>query len=202
MKPASSQACVDCHAQANPGIVSHWQASSHAEKGIGCAECHAAAQADADSFVHYGALIATVVTLRDCAVCHLTEAQEFAHSHHAAGGQILASLDNFLAETVEGSRVPFNPHSPLAPQALLGRPQTDGQQVNGQAAAFSGCQQCHGSKIGLKSAAGGMLTVDDLQPEHRWFTDGAEEHAARIQRQMRQRYGQDGQGSAGGSAPR
>ena len=85
-------------------------------------ECHAAAQADADSFVHYGALIATVVTPRDCAVCHLTEAQEFAHSHHAAGGQILASLDNFLAETVEGSRVPFNPHSPLAPQALLGRP--------------------------------------------------------------------------------
>ena len=159
-------------------------------------------QADADSFVHYGALIATVVTLRDCAVCHLTETQEFTHSHHAAGGQILASLDNFLAETVEGSRVPFNPHSPLAPQALLGRPQTDGQQVNGQAAAFSGCQQCHGSKIGLKSAAGGMLTVDDLQPEHRWFTDGAEEHAARIQRQMRQRYGQDGQGSAGGSAPR
>ena len=163
--PASSQACVDCHAQANPGIVSHWQASSHAEKGIGCVECHAAAQADADSFVHYGALIATVVTPRDCAACHLTEAQEFAHSHHAAGGQILASLDNFLAETVEGSRVPFNPHSPLAPQALLGRPQTDAQQVNGQAAAFSGCQQCHGSKIGLRSIAGGMITVDDLQPD-------------------------------------
>ena len=40
------------------------------------------------------------------------------------------------------------------------------------------------------------------QPEHRWFTDGAEEHTERIQRQMRQRYGQDGQGSVGGSAPR
>lgn len=61
--------------------------------------------------------------------------------------------------------MPFNPHSPLAPQALLGRPQTDGQQVNGQAAAFSGCQQCHGSKIGLRSTAGGMITVDDLQPD-------------------------------------
>jgi hydroxylamine dehydrogenase len=32
--------------------------------------------------------------------------------HHAKAGNILASLDNYLAETVEGARLPFNPHSP------------------------------------------------------------------------------------------
>ena len=65
--PASSQGCVDCHVQTNPGIVDHWRASTHARTGVGCAECHEAVVDDPDSFDHYGALIATVVTPRDCA---------------------------------------------------------------------------------------------------------------------------------------
>ncbi len=155
--PASSKACVDCHAQANPGIVAHWRGSTHAEKGVGCAECHSARRGDADAFEHYGVLIATVVTPRDCSRCHTTEGEEFARSHHAAGGNILASLDNFLAETVEGSRVPFDPHSPTPGRPLAA--------VNGFASAFSGCQQCHGSKVGFRSTGGGMITVDDLEPD-------------------------------------
>ena len=74
----------------------------------------------------------------------------------AAGGNILASLDNFLAETVEGSRVPFDPHTPTPGRAAA--------PVNGLASAFSGCQQCHGSKLGL-ATDGAMITVDDLQPD-------------------------------------
>ena len=37
--------------------------------------------------------------------------------------------------------------------------------VNGMASAFSGCQQCHGSKVALSSSDGGMITVDDLAPD-------------------------------------
>ena len=33
------------------------------------------------------------------------------------------------------------------------------------ASAFSGCQQCHGSKVALQSTDGGSITVDDLQPD-------------------------------------
>ncbi|MGQ4807580.1 hypothetical protein NKDENANG_00934 [Candidatus Entotheonellaceae bacterium PAL068K] len=155
--PTTSKDCVECHAKTNPGIVAHWQGSTHAEKGVACVDCHAATRQDADAFGHYGAHIATVVTPRDCSRCHLIEAQEFAQSHHAKGGNILASLDNFLAETVEGSRVAFNPHSPTPGRAVT--------QVNGLASAFSGCQQCHGSKVALQSTDGGMITVDDLQPD-------------------------------------
>ena len=107
--PASSRGCVDCHAETNPGIVDHWRGSTHAARGVGCVECHRSVSEEPDSYIHYGAEIATVVTPRDCASCHATEADEFAQSHHAAGGNILASLDNFLAETVEGSRVPVRP---------------------------------------------------------------------------------------------
>ncbi|MEM1204705.1 MAG: multiheme c-type cytochrome [Acidobacteriota bacterium] len=155
--PASSRACVDCHTQGTPGIVDHWEGSRHATAGVGCVDCHNAADTDADAFVHYGATIATVVTPRDCSTCHVVEAEEFENSHHAAGGNILASLDNFLAETVEGAREPFNPHSPTPGKAV--------ESVNGLASAFSGCQQCHGSKIALVSSDGGQITVDDLQPD-------------------------------------
>jgi hydroxylamine dehydrogenase len=155
--PVSSRSCVSCHQQATPGIIAHWRGSSHAEKGVGCVECHQASPAEADAFDHYGQTIATIVTPRDCARCHRTEAEEFERSHHAKGGNILASLDNFLAETVEGSRVPFNPHSPT--------PGIPDRQVNGMASAEVGCQQCHGSKVALQTVDGGRLTVDDLKPD-------------------------------------
>ncbi len=155
--PASSKQCVNCHRQTTPGIIDHWKSSGHAVTGVACVECHKAQEGDADGFSHYGYQIATVVTPRDCSRCHAEIGAEFQASHHAKAGNILASLDNFLAETVEGARIPFNPHSPTPGKAV--------EAVDGQASAFSGCQQCHGSKVALSSTDGGMITVDDLQPD-------------------------------------
>ncbi len=155
--PATSRQCVDCHGQTTPGVVAHWRGSTHAETGVSCVECHQAEDGDADAYPHYGQQIATVVTPRDCSRCHAEVAQEFEGSHHAAAGNILASLDNFLAETVEGARTPFNPHSPTPGKAF--------DKVNGLASAFSGCQQCHGSKIALLGTDGLPITVTELQPD-------------------------------------
>ncbi len=155
--PASSQKCVDCHKNLSPGIIDHWTGSTHAEKGVGCVECHQAEKSDVDGFDHYGQLIATIVTPKDCSRCHKTESEEFMASHHAKAGNILASLDNFLAETVEGSRVPFNPHSPT--------PGHDVSLVDGMASVNVGCRQCHGSKVALEGKDGSLITVDDLAPD-------------------------------------
>ncbi len=155
--PASSKACVECHQKSTPGIIDHWTGSTHAEKGVGCTDCHLAKEADIDGFNHYGQLIATIVTPMDCGRCHLTESREFAASHHSKAGNILASLDNFLAETVEGSRVPFSPHSPTPGHPI--------DKVNGMASANVGCRQCHGSKVALEGTDGKPITVDDLQPD-------------------------------------
>jgi hypothetical protein len=155
--PASSRGCVDCHKQTSRGIVDHWTGSTHAVKGVGCVECHLADATDADAFGHYGATIATIVSPKDCGRCHQQEFKEFSVSHHAKGGNILASLDNLLAETVEGSRTPFNPHSPT--------PGRDVDQVNGMSSVNVGCRQCHGSKVAIESVDGGLLTVDDFKPD-------------------------------------
>jgi hypothetical protein len=175
--PASSRECVECHAEENPGIVAHWEGSTHAEKGVGCIECHRATVEEADSYLHHGAQIATVVTPRDCARCHDHEAAEFAQSHHSSAGNILASLDNFLAETVEGARAPFNPHSPTPGRAV--------DAVNGLASAHSGCQQCHGAKVALEGRDGVPITVDDLQPD----ADGRPTNADAVGRIVRDENG-------------
>jgi hypothetical protein len=154
---SESRDCVDCHAKETPGIAAQWRGSTHAVKGVGCVECHRAEQSEADAYEHYGATIATMVTPRDCRRCHPRETDEFCRSHHAAAGNILHSLDNFLAETVEGARMTFNPHSPT--------PGANVEMVNGMSFAFSGCHQCHGSKVALQSIDGGMITVDDLKPD-------------------------------------
>jgi len=157
--PDTSKECVDCHTDETPGIVDHWTGSRHAEKGVGCLECHQAEEGDADAFDHYESLMAVIVTPRDCARCHPAEAEEFQHSHHAKAANILASLDNRLAEIAEGSRVPFEPHSPTPGMMDVTGP------VNGLASATSGCKQCHGSLVAIQTTDGGTITVTDLAPD-------------------------------------
>ena len=177
--PDSSQRCVECHRELTPSIVSHWEGSTHALRGVSCLECHTAHEKDPDSFMHEGERIATIVTPKDCASCHVQEAREFASSHHAKGGNILASLDNYLAETVEGSRVPFNPHAKTPGADYLGA-FNDGK-VNGMASAVIGCMQCHGSKVSFHSTDGGQISVDDLKPDAEGFPTN-QEAVAKIKR--------------------
>ena len=153
--PATSVTCVDCHAEETPGIVAQWRGSTHAEKGVACYDCHKAEKGDWDAFDHEGSIIATLVTPLDCSRCHQNEFEEFTASHHAKAGNILHSLDNTLAETVEGAKAPFNPHWPT--------PGMEVKQVNGLAFAFTGCQQCHGSKVALRGKiAGTTISADAL----------------------------------------
>lgn len=102
-----------------------WEDSRHAEIGVGCLQCHHAEETDVDAWKHHDVWISTLVTPRDCSRCHATEYQEFSRSHHARAGEILASLDNILAEQVAG--MPDN-----------------------NADAVNGCWQCHGSIIKFK----------------------------------------------------
>ena len=176
--PADSRKCVECHALETPGVVEHWKGSTHAEKGVACFDCHRAEAGDADSWTHEGQMIATLVTPLDCSRCHQQVFEEFTVSHHARGGNILQSLDNKLAEMVEGCRRPFGPHSPTP-----GRKPTDGNQmpdVNGMAFSQSGCQQCHGSKIALQAEGGGQISVDDLKPDEKTGKPTDQKALARI----------------------
>ena len=94
---SSSQTCLTCHAGGSitNGIVGQWKISSHANKGVGCFECHQADKGDSDGFEHNGFFISTIVSPKDCSRCHEKESKEFQESHHAEAAKILGSLDNY-----------------------------------------------------------------------------------------------------------
>jgi len=119
---AANTGCVECHRQDSPALVQEWEHSRHAEYGVGCIDCHQAEEEDIDGWLHEGSFVSALVTPLDCARCHAREHEEFAKSHHAKAGEILASLDNVLAEKAAG--MPGN-----------------------IADAVNGCWQCHGSII-------------------------------------------------------
>jgi hydroxylamine dehydrogenase len=134
-----TKACVDCHRLENTPIYQQWGNSKHYRANIGCYECHMAKEGETDAFNHEGHWIATITSPKDCARCHTKETEEFAMSHHSKGARILGSLDNTLAEVVEGNRGMITPAF----------------QKGISAAAVSGCWQCHGSEI--KMLPGGKL---------------------------------------------
>jgi hydroxylamine dehydrogenase len=127
--------CVTCHKKYNPGITQQWGASKHYRSHVGCYECHKADEGDPDAYIHDDEKvkkhISIIVSPKDCANCHEKEAQQNSESHHVKAGRILASLDNLLAEVVEGN------------SALI----TEGFPEGNSSAAVLGCWQCHGSRV-------------------------------------------------------
>lgn len=126
-----SKNCIECHKKENPSLYQQWGNSKHFRGNVGCYECHMADKSDKDAFEHYQATISIIVSPKDCARCHAKEVKEFTQSHHSKAGRILGSLDNVLAEVVEGSNYMRTPGFP--------------QGVS--AAAVNGCWQCHGSQV-------------------------------------------------------
>jgi len=142
--------CITCHLKENKSMVKQWEASAHAaakEGQVGCYNCHAAEQGDETGYQHEGAFIKAILSPRDCSKCHDPEAEEMGISHHATAGEIMASLDNMLAEVIGG--MPDN-----------------------KANMHSGCWQCHGSIVTLKRDKDGKplrSKTDAPQMDHNTF---------------------------------
>lgn len=109
--------CIKCHKK-QPGVVMQWEDSAHWNAGVGCYECHKAEKGDPDAMEHNKFLVATIVSPKDCGVCHAKETAEQEASHHAKAGDILNTKDGVL-----------------------------GQTIGGEPAVAVGCRQCHGSLV-------------------------------------------------------
>ncbi len=134
-----SAECIACHNKTDVVVYQQWGDSKHYRANVACYECHAADKSDPDAMEHYGYTISILVTPKDCGRCHSEETRQYMGSHHSKGARILGSLDNVLAEVVEGNHGMVTPAFP------------DGTS----SAAVNGCWQCHGSEV--KVLAGGKL---------------------------------------------
>jgi len=146
--------CMTCHKEKSPGLYQQWYGSQHAAHKVTCIDCHGAQKGDADGFMHEGALVATLVTPKDCGRCHQTEQAEVENSYHATAGLILESADAYLAhvaagepvaimgcESCHGARIKIDPNSPNKlskknwPNSGIGRLNPDGSKGS--------CNACH-----------------------------------------------------------
>jgi len=121
--------CMTCHKDKTPGLYRQWYGSEHAKHGVTCIDCHRAAPADPDAFMHVGSQVATVVTPKDCGDCHDKEQREVQASYHANAGEILESADAYLAHATGGHPV-----------------------------AIAGCESCHGGKVKIDPAEPNKLS--------------------------------------------
>lgn len=122
--------CITCHKVKSPGIYRQWANSAHGANDVTCIYCHSAEKGDQDGFMHYNALIATLVTPKDCGQCHEQEMQEVDQSHHAKAGLILESADAYLANT-----------------------------AGGHPAVVQGCESCHGCKVKIDPNSANQLSM-------------------------------------------
>jgi len=117
--------CISCHNETSetPGLYKEWNQSQHGQNNVSCLDCHQAESTDVDAYLHQGETISIIVSPKDCARCHETEAKEFEGSHHSRAG----------------SYIPPEKNSVL------------GQTVGGHAAVVAGCEGCHGSMIEISN---------------------------------------------------
>lgn len=127
-----TQTCLDCHSTLHPGIVEEWKKSAHAkiapsealkkeglkrlvssekipdpllENTVGCAECHLMNSDDhKDSFEHADYSVHTVVTPKDCSVCHSVETEQYGKNimSHAYGNLMDNPVFTDLVKSING----------------------------------------------------------------------------------------------------
>jgi hydroxylamine dehydrogenase len=163
-----TQSCLDCHASLHPGIVEDWRKSAHARStpaagqkrpdlerlisaqkvpesvsvyAVGCAECHTMNfEQHKDSFDHADYSIHTVVTPRDCSVCHPVESKQYDENlmSHAYGNLQKNPVYRSLADAVNGMQ-------------SFKDMKTDIRTPDAETDADS-CFSCHGTEVKVKGS--------------------------------------------------
>jgi hydroxylamine dehydrogenase len=135
--PPSRAGCVDCHAGLQPGLVSDWRLSRHAQADVACDACHGrrhASEADVAA--------AAMPTVETCRKCHDEQVAQFKRGDHARAWEALAVLPTFhnLQEGKEGAA------TGCATCHRIGIPSPEQVAARGKAGATHGlgsCDACH-----------------------------------------------------------
>ncbi|MDY6969666.1 MAG: multiheme c-type cytochrome [Spirochaetota bacterium] len=160
-----TDACIECHNTITSGIVADWKRSRMAKVTpnealkqpeltrrisvtnvpkdmknhiIGCYECHSINNADHKeaAFEHNGFYIHTVVSSRDCSICHKIESEQYSHNimSEAYGNLMLNPIYKMLVDSINGIQ-DFNG------KKLFLKPHKD-EITNAES-----CLHCHGTII-------------------------------------------------------
>jgi hypothetical protein len=86
--------CVACHAQKGitGSAIRDWKLSKHAANGVSCAECHLTGDPSRRASNCDVPGVMRAVSAKACSQCHSEQADQFAHSKHAAAWVAMAAM--------------------------------------------------------------------------------------------------------------
>lgn len=144
-----SSRCLNCHATRQPKLVEAWEKTVHAEKEVGCYECHKGEPTDPGAIPgHFGFCVSLAVSPKTCGECHKEQYASFASSSHALAFDTIKNIPirKFSEITFEtscaschGNELTLKRGKAIDikwPNHGIGRINTDGSRGN--------CSACHG----------------------------------------------------------
>ncbi len=168
---ADSEGCVRCHGYddgeggsgCDPGIVKHWEASIHAEQGVGCFDCHGVPAAGTGEDIDNPRYVVDTSWDKKSGIKTITLQSESGKPvtrpdiwNHEGAEIVLDVSPRTCARCHEREAEEFfNSRHNSASQFIGSVDNFLGRFAEGPAAANSGCQQCHGSQVRLDKPAQG-----------------------------------------------
>lgn len=144
-----SAKCLNCHATRQPKLVEAWEKTVHAQKEVGCYECHKGNPSDKGAIPgHFGYCVSLTVSPKTCGECHEEQYASFASSSHALAFDLIKNLPiRKMSETAfetscascHGTELTLKRGKAVDvrwPNHGIGRINTDGSIGN--------CSACHG----------------------------------------------------------
>jgi len=175
----ATEECLGCHGSITPGIVSDWQNSRHSKMtpaealtkpdlekrissseipenltgvAVGCAECHLISPDEhEDTFDHADYKVHTVVTPKDCAVCHKTEADQYSENIMSFANVNLTQND--LYQTMINS---VNGLQHFTDNKLVTDPADQSENL-------SSCLSCHGTEMKVDGTANRETALGEME---------------------------------------
>ncbi|TLM98536.1 cytochrome C, partial [bacterium] len=133
----AASACVDCHAQKTPGMVSDWKISKHFSNDVGCEDCHGKDHSTAEDYKK-----AAFPDEKKCAECHKKQFEQFSKGKHNFGWTSMNALPITHVEPdelMEGGRGCGGCHN----MGIKSEAQKKDQRDKGYRYQNNSCDECH-----------------------------------------------------------
>ena len=170
VKPDSA-GCIRCHGYddgkggggRDPGIVKHWEASVHAEQGVGCYNCHGVPEAGTGEDIKNPRYVVKTTWDKGSGLKTIQLVMEKGRPLERPdlwqheGAEIMVNVSpRTCARCHEKEALDFTHSRHSSASQFIGSIDNFlGRFAEGPAAANNGCQQCHGSRVRLEKSAEG-----------------------------------------------
>jgi hydroxylamine dehydrogenase len=162
----SSDACVTCHREESPGIVTQFSYSTMAAAGTTCQDCHEVPESYPGAKPHEGGFVLSSPTTARCETCHESEVTQFYASRHSipayvayAGAAGLSAEHQAMYEAIpEGSYSPSKARNQL-------------YEMEGPEITKFACETCH--NIGQPHLDGSVGQCQDCHMRHTFSLEQA-----------------------------